>query len=135
MNEQPINPMNEQPSPPAFNGDPSITNPEERKFAIFAHLSAFGASLVALPFLGPLIMYLVKEQKESFGGRHVKEALNFNLSMLLYYIGAFVLIFVFIGILLLPALFVLWVIFTIIASVKASNREEYRYPLTIRFVK
>jgi uncharacterized Tic20 family protein len=73
--------------------------------------------------------------------RHAVEALNFNLSVMLYAIvlGAltFVLLFVLVGVLLVPLFVVLlagWIIFAIVATVAASRGEEYRYPLTIRFV-
>ena len=73
--------------------------------------------------------------------RHAAEALNFNLSIMLYTvvlaIATLVLLFVLVGILLIPLFIVLfagWIIFSIVAAVAASRGEEYRYPLTIRFV-
>ncbi len=50
---------------------------------------------------------------------------------------AVVTVFILIGFLLLPVLlagFVAWLVLVIMAAVKASNGEYYRYPLTIRFV-
>jgi uncharacterized Tic20 family protein len=52
-------------------------------------------------------------------------------------IATFVLMFVLVGFLLIPLFLVLlaaWIIFVIVAAVAASRGEEYRYPLTIRFV-
>lgn len=105
-----------------------------------AHLTALAALFVGLPFMGPLVVYLVKKENP-FVRRHAAEALNFNLSVMLYTIVlaivTFVLLFVLVGFLLIPLFVVLfagWIIFVIVAAVAASRGEEYRYPLTIRFV-
>ncbi|MDP8960135.1 MAG: DUF4870 domain-containing protein [Actinomycetota bacterium] len=90
---------------------------------------------MALAFLGPLVVWLVKREDHPFVEMHAREALNFNLSVLLYFIVGVVLAFVLIGFLLLAALAVIWLVFTIIAAVRASNGEPYRYPLTIRLVR
>ena len=73
--------------------------------------------------------------------RHAAEALNFNLSVTLYglvagFITVILIIFV-VGLLLIPVLIaagIAWVVLVIIAALKANNGEDYRYPLTIRFV-
>ena len=39
-----------------------------------------------------------------------------------------------VGIILLPVLLVAWFVLVIVAAVRASNGETYRYPLTIRFI-
>ena len=105
-----------------------------------AHLTALAALFVGLPFIGPLVVYLAKKENP-FVRRHAAEALNFNLSIMLYTIVlaivTFILLFVLVGVLLIPLFVVLfagWIIFVIVASVAASRGEEYRYPLTIRFV-
>ena len=54
--------------------------------------------------------------------------------MLLYDIIAGILCIVLIGIPILIALWILNTVLVIIASVKTSNGEFYRYPLTIRFL-
>ena len=73
---------------------------------------------------------------------HGKESLNFHISWTIYglilgAIAAALFIFV-IGILVLPFIFIGWIamfILVVIGSVKASNGELYRYPLTIRFLQ
>jgi uncharacterized Tic20 family protein len=110
-------------------------------WAMAAHLTALASLFVGLPFIGPLIVFVTK-QENPFVRRHAVEALNFNLSIMLYAVvlalATFVLLFVLVGALLIPlfaVVFVAWVIFTIVAAVAASRGEEYRYPLTIRFVR
>ena len=46
-----------------------------------------------------------------------------------------VLVFVVIGIFLLVVVAILAIVFPIIAAVKANEGVNYRYPLTIRFIK
>ena len=55
--------------------------------------------------------------------------------MLIYDVVAFILCFVLIGIPILVLLWILNTVFVIIASIKASEGELYRYPFTIRFIK
>jgi len=65
---------------------------------------------------------------------HAVESLNFNLTWLLYAIIGVALAFLLIGIPILIALGIAYLVLVIIASVRANNGEFFRYPLTIRFV-
>src|SRR3712207_5449439 len=84
---------------------PSAAGSDSRNWAMAAHLSALVAAFVALAFLGPLLVYVVRRD-DPFVRAHATEALNFNLSMLIYAIvgGAIlaVLIVLLVGLLLLP---------------------------------
>jgi hypothetical protein len=113
-------------------GGPST--PDERTWGGAAHWSALVGAFVALAFLGPLLVMLIKGPESAWVRRQAVEALNFQLSILIYAIVAFILLFVLIGFLLVPVVGLLWLVLTIIGSVKASNGEDYRYPLTIRMV-
>ena len=95
---------------------------------------ANGEAKVALAFLGPLIVMLTKGNESAYVRRQAVESLNFQLSILIYGIVSFILIFVVVGLFLLPVVGLMWLVFTIIGSVRASKGEEYRYPLTIRMV-
>jgi len=123
--------------PPA---SPHNARDDSRTWALAAHLSALLSLIIGFPFVGPLVVYLVKKD-DPFVRRHAAEALNFNLSVMLYAIvlgiATFVLIFIVIGLALIPVLILLalaWVVFICLAAVKAGQGAEYRYPLTIRFV-
>ena len=85
--------------------------------------------------LGPLIVWLLKRGDAAEIDAHGKESLNFQLSMLIYDAIAGILCFVLIGIPLLILLWVLNTVLVIVASIKASDGELYRYPLTIHFIK
>ena len=130
------------PAPAPAPGAPVPIDDNAKQWALFAHLSALLGSLVGgLSFLGPLIIYLVKKDEHPYIADQAREALNFNLSVLLYFvvggIATFVLIFVLVGLLLIPVLIAMgiaWLVLVIIAAVRANRGEAYRYPLTIRFV-
>ncbi|MFT3872304.1 MAG: DUF4870 domain-containing protein [Nocardioides sp.] len=107
---------------------------DERTWGAAAHWSALLAMLVGLSFLGPLIVMVTQGTKSAWVRRQAVESLNFQLSMLIYGIVSVVLVLVVIGIVLLLVVAALAIILPIIASVKASNGEDYRYPLTIRLV-
>ena len=123
-------------TPPAF----PQPRPDSRNWAMAAHLSALIGLIVGFGFLGPLVVYLVRRD-DPYVRAHAAEALNFNLSVLIYaLIGGFVLVILIIlivGLLLIPvaiAAFVAWIVLVVLAGVKASRGEAYRYPVTIRFV-
>lgn len=86
-------------------------------------------------FFGPLIIWLLKKEDDAFIDSNGKEALNFQLTVLFAFIASGILTFLCIGALLVPVVMVLDIVFSIIACVKASNGEDYRYPLCIRLVK
>ncbi len=107
-----------------------------KNWAMLCHLSAFVGYF--FPFgniIGPLVIWLMKKDEIPAVDEHGKESLNFQISTTIYAIIASALILVAVGILLLPIVIIMQVVFVIIASLKANNGESYRYPLTIRFIK
>jgi uncharacterized protein len=108
---------------------------QERLWGMLAHLLSLVAAYIALGFLAPLIVLLVFGQRSAYVRAHAVESLNFNLSWLLYAVIAVILIFLVVGIVILIALGIAYLVLVIIASVRANNGEFFRYPLTIRFVR
>ena len=64
-----------------------------------------------------------------------KESLNFQITMTIGLIICFVLTFVLIGFILLPALALFNLVMIIIAAIKANEGVQYRYPFAFRFIK
>jgi len=119
-----------------------IAGKNERMWAMLCHLSSFVGYVIplfvgyAIPFaniFGPLVIWLIKRENGPLVDHQGKESLNFQISMTIYYIVSFFLVFVGIGIILLPLLALFGLIMVIIAAVKANSGTYYRYPLTIRF--
>ncbi len=116
--------------------DNPLDNKEERTWAMFAHLSALGGHIV--PFghiILPVVIWMIKKDQFPLVDVEGKESINFQLSITIYAAVAFVLIFIFVGILILPILYLLDIVAVIIASIKTYEGNSFRYPLTIRFLK
>ena len=114
----------------------SAEKKDERTWGMLCHLTALVGFLI--PFaniIGPLVVWLMKKEEFPLVDREGKKALNFQISVLIYGIVAAMLIFVFIGFLLLPAVGLFALICTIVAAVKTSNGEEFKYPLAITFLR
>ena len=102
---------------------------ESRQWALFAHLSG-----LLLGFIGPLIIYLVKKDEDPFVADQGREALNFNLTILLVILISIPLTLVIVGIFTLIAAGIVGFIFQILAAIEANKGVWYRYPITIRFL-
>ncbi|HET6561357.1 MAG TPA: DUF4870 domain-containing protein [Marmoricola sp.] len=121
---------------PHAHQQPYLQSPsqEERTWAWIAHAGCFVGAAVAMAFLVPLVIMLVKGGTSPFVRRHAVESLNFQISVLIYAAVSIVLALVLIGFFLLAALGVLYVVAVILGTVRAANGQEFRYPLTIRLV-
>jgi uncharacterized protein len=120
------------PPPP---GQAPLPPDQERLWAMLAHLLSFVAAYIALGFIAPLAVLLVFGPRSAYVRAHAVESLNFNLTWLVYAVVGVLLIILGIGILILLALGIAYVVFIIIASVRANNGEFFRYPLTVRFIR
>ncbi|HZG56316.1 DUF4870 domain-containing protein [Paenibacillus sp.] len=108
---------------------------DERTFGMLCHLIALCGFVIPLgSIIGPLVVWLLKRDASPYIDGHGRESLNFQISIAIYGIASAILIFVGIGILLSIAVGIFWLVMTIIASLKANDGVEYRYPLTIRFL-
>lgn len=115
---------------------PNLPSESERQYAMFCHLGAL-ASLVGIPLAGiivPLVLWLLKKDESAYIDYHGKEALNFNIMITLAVILFIFLSFFIIGIPLLFATGIFWLVVTIIAGVKANDGVKYRYPVSLRLI-
>lgn len=110
---------------------------DARMWAMLCHLA--GLAWLIVPciggILGSLVLWQIKKDEHPFIDANGKEALNFQISMLIYAVISAGLFIICIGPFLLAAVALADLIFAIVASVKANNGEAYRYPVTIRFIK
>jgi uncharacterized Tic20 family protein len=102
---------------------------EECTWALVCHLSG-----IVLGFLGPLIFWLIQKEKMPFVDDQGKEALNFQLAVLIASIISAATACIVIGFILMPVVIIGNIVFSIIAAVAANKGEAYRYPITIRFI-
>ena len=109
---------------------------DQNMWAMLCHLSALAGFIIPLGnVIGPLVIWMIKKDVYPLVDDQGKEALNFQISMTIYYVVASILILILIGIVLLIGLALFSLVVTIIAMIKASDGVAYRYPLSIRFVK
>ena len=112
----------------------------DRNWAAASHWGTLVAAWLAMGFLAPLAIMFTVGQQSAFVRRHAVESLNFQISMLIYGAGAILFSILTIGLGLLVviplgiAFLVAALVFLIQGSIAAVNGQEYRYPLTLRFV-
>ena len=116
-----------QPSPALSSGD--------RTLAALCHASTW-LNLFApgLGFLIPLIILLTMRDQSRFVAENAKESMNFQISMLIYFICAIPLFLVFIGVPMILGVLLLGLICPLIATIRAADGTLSLYPFTIRFV-
>lgn len=103
---------------------------------MLTHLAAFAAFL--MPFgnvIGPLVVWQLKKELSPFVDQQGKEAINFQITVILAVAVCLILFFAVVGVLLVPLLGLAWFVLNIIAAIKTNDGVAYRYPLTIRFLK
>lgn len=109
---------------------------DERTYATFMHLAIFAAALTSggLIVSVPLVMWLIKRKKSPFIDDHGKEAINFQISLVIYsLLTAVVAMITFgIGLLMFIPLAVYALVFTVVAAIAANKGEYYRYPACLR---
>ncbi len=126
-----------EPEPAVESGESAESQPEaalpsqdSRNMAMLCHLLGLLTN-----FVGPLILWLIKKDDDEFVDRQGKEALNFQITILLASIVSGLLTAVCIGVFLAIAVGVADLVFSIMACVKSSKGEDYRYPCSLRLVK
>lgn len=112
---------------------------DARMWAMFCHLIGLAALLPVIPLfggaIGALIIWQIKKDDFPFVDEQGKEALNFQISILIYIIVGGILLFCVVGAFLIPAVLIFDIVFLVIAAIKSNNGFHYRYPLCIRFIK
>lgn len=129
-----------------------------RTWSMLCHISALAGLFFGLGnVLGPLLVWQIKKNELPEIEPHGKEALNFQLTILLINIAAGIMFVGFMGAAfgigrIWRSPFSLWsggfglgaiiiiinlvaFILAVIAGLKANNGEPYKYPFAIRFIK
>lgn len=116
---------------------------DERNLAIIAHASGiagiFAGGLIG--FVGPLVVYLMKKDTSHYVETQAKEALNFQITLLLFGAALAVatiascglLMFITIPLAFVPA--ICQVVFGILATLAVKNGKFYRYPFNFRLLQ
>jgi hypothetical protein len=102
---------------------------ESKSMAMLAHM------LGILGFIGPLIIWLIKKDQSPFVNDQGKEALNFHLTLLIGIVIGIATSCIGVGLVIIPLVWILGIVFSIIGGMKAKEGIPYRYPFAIRMIK
>ncbi|MBN2456631.1 MAG: DUF4870 domain-containing protein [Sedimentisphaerales bacterium] len=115
-----------EPSPASVQTE---TSRNARDLAMLCHL------LGIIGFFAPLVIWLNEKDKHEFVNQHGRAAMNYQISILIYYVAAWLLCFILIGFFVLIGLAIIHIVFVIMGAVKASKGMPWQYPIAIRFLK
>ncbi|MGC8466849.1 MAG: DUF4870 domain-containing protein [Acidithiobacillus sp.] len=104
---------------------------EDTNTATIVHLSG-----ILLGIIVPLVLYLVKKDSASPWLRsQILEALNFQITLLIAYLISGILAMLLVGLVFFGLLFLVNIVFCILAAVQSSSGADYRYPIALRLLK
>jgi len=109
-------------------GKPSPSN-DDKNIASITHLSG-----MLFSFVPSLVVWLLKKDDNSYIAAAAKEALNFQLSVVIAQLIAAVLMWVLIGFLLMLIIWLANIALCIIAAINTSKGQTYRYPFSLRLI-
>ena len=115
-----------------------LTPEQDIQWGSFAHLGGI------LGFLPSLIIWLVLKDRGAFTNTEAKEALNFQITLIFGYVAVWfltaIVTVVTFGLgsvlsILSWAVWILGVVFSIVAFLQTKDGKNYRYPFAIRLIK
>ncbi|MFL6586767.1 MAG: DUF4870 domain-containing protein [Luteimonas sp.] len=120
-----------------------VASAEERQWGLFGHLAALTGLFTGGigNIVGPLVIWLIKKDTMPFAADQAREALNFNITLLLVGVVLFLITLVTFGlgaVLTMPIgllLGIAWLVLTVLGAMKANDGVAYRYPFALRLVK
>jgi len=107
----------------------NVPSNDEKNIATITHLGG-----ILFSFIPSLIVFLLKKDDSEYIRVQAREALNFQITLLLAQFVAYVLIFVLVGFLLLGFIWLFNIVICIMAAISSSKGENYRYPFTLRLI-
>jgi uncharacterized protein len=110
----------------------SEVSQDDKTMGMIAHLSG-----IVTGFIGPLVIWLINKDKsdKTWVIEEAKEALNFQITILIAMFVCGALTIILIGLFLIPVVAIAALILAIMAGLKANSGESYRYPFTLRLIK
>ena len=106
-----------------------VPSNDDKNIATVTHLGG-----TVFSFIPGLLVWILKKDDSTYIADQAKEALNFQISILIASFIASILIWLLVGFVLLPIIWIANVVFCIIAAIASSKGETYRYPLCLRLI-
>lgn len=107
----------------------TIPSNDDKNIATVTHLGG-----TVFSFIPALIVWILKKDDSAYIGDQAKEALNFQITMILAQLASWILAWILIGFVLAFIVWVINIVFCIIAAVSTSRGETYRYPFCLRLI-
>ncbi len=109
---------------------------KDRQLIVLAHLSQLVTLVVGFgSLIVPLIIWATNKNRVQEMDQHGKNIINFQISLIIYFIICIPLIlFLGLGLLGFLVLGIISVVFPIINAIKASHGETPKYPLSLNFI-
>ncbi len=104
-------------------------NANDKNIAVLTHIGG-----IFFSFIPALIVWLLKKEDSAYLGAQAREALNFQITMIIAYMAAGILAWVLIGFLLYPILWLANLVLCIMAAMAVSKGEDYQYPFALRLI-
>ncbi len=101
------------------------TSRDARNLAMLCHL------LGIVGFIAPLVIWLSERDKHRFVNEHGLAAMNYQISIMIYFAVSGLLSFVFIGLFMMSVLTIAHLVLSIIGAIKAYHGQPWRYPIAI----
>lgn len=137
----PDQPSQPYPTPQQGSSGPPARG-DDRALAVIAHLSPLIALVLSagfLSFLGPLLVWLIWRERGELVRNAAASAFNFNLTVWLASIIAWICVFT---VVLIPLAIVLWavaliaqIVLSILGAIRANNGVVYRYPFQVPILR
>ena len=112
-----------------MNTEFTTPNSDDKYIATVTHLGG-----TVFSFIPALIVWILKKDDSAYIADQAKEALNFQITVLIAQFIAGILAIILIGFLFMGIIWILNVVFCIIAAIASSKGETYRYPLCLRLI-
>ncbi len=111
-------------------GPQTETSRDARNMAMLCHL------LGVVGFFAPLLIWLIERDKHRFVDEHGRQAMNYQISLLIYGVVCWLLCLVSVKfVVLLWLLTVIHLVLIVVGTVQASQGRLWRYPIAVPFLK
>lgn len=107
----------------------SEASADDRNIAVLTHLGG-----IFFSFLPGLVVWLLKKDDNAYIAAQAREALNFQITLLIAYMLSYGLMLVLIGFVMLGAVWLANIILCVVAAAQTSQGVDYRYPFTLRLI-
>ena len=102
---------------------------DDKNIATISHLGG-----TVFSFIPALIVWILKKDDSEYIAEQAKEALNFQITVLLAQFIAGILALILIGFLFMFIIWIFNIVLCVIAAISTSKGESYRYPFALRLI-